>query len=361
MPTFMPFTAVSSRNALQLLAALALLFLPARLAADLVWTPDTGWRLEGGVISGLPPQENYSAVELMNRARTAENRRSYGAAISAYRKVTRRYNTSVYAPEAYYRMGMLMESRHQYTRAFAAFQEIITRYPNTTRFNEVVGQQYRIAATLLDGARNHTHAFLPAFRNREASVIMFEQVIANAPYSTYAELSLMCISRAHRRFKDPASSIEALDRMINFYPKSLLAPDAYLQTADALAAEVAGPNYDQTATKEAVTYYEDFMILYPNDPNIAAAEKGLANMKEVLAESKMRIGNYYLKYRRNYKAARVFFNEAITDYPDSPVAARARAQLKIVDAQLAEQEKVNAAAPGQKPAPPHRKHRFLIF
>jgi len=356
----MSFPAAPYRNAL-LLAVLALLFLPARVRADLVWTPDTGWKLEGGVLSGLPPQENYNAVELMNRARVAENRGSNGTAITAYRKVTKRYNTSVYAPEAYYRIGVLMTARHQYTKAFTAFQEIVQRYPNTTRFNEVVGQQYRIATLLLDGARNHNHMFLPGFRNREVSVSMFEQVIANAPYSAYAELSLMCIARAHRRFKDPAMSIDALDRMINTYPKSLLAPDAYLQTADALAAEVEGPNYDQTATKEAITYYEDFMILYPSDANVGAAEKGLAEMKTVLAESKMRIGNFYFKYRGNYKAARVFYNEAITDYPDSPVAKRAREQLKVVDARLAEQEKANAASPGGRPAPTHRKHRFLIF
>ncbi len=357
----MPSTVLSFRSAL-LLAVLTLPLLPARMAADLVWTADTGWRLEGGIVSGLAPQENFNAVELMNRGRMAEERRSSGAALTAYKKVAKRYSNSVYAPEAYYRLGLIMESRRQYTKAFAAFQEIVMRYPSTTRFNEVVGQQYRIATALLDGARNRGHVFLPGFRNREVSVSMFEQIIANAPYSAYAELSLMCIARAHRRFKNPMMSIDALDRMINTYPKSLLTPDAYLQSAESLAEQVDGPNYDQTATKEAITYYEDFMILYPGDAKIGAAEKGLAEMKQVLAESKMRIAHYYFKYRGNYKAARVFYNEAITDYPDSPVAVRARAQLKIVDARLAEQEKANEAAlAGRKSAAPPRKHRFLFF
>jgi outer membrane protein assembly factor BamD len=170
----------------------------------------------------------------------------------------------------------------------------------------------------------------------------------------------MCIARAHQRFKNPPERIDALDRMINAYPKSLLAPDAYLQIAQAQASLVEGPDYDQTATKEAITYYEDFMILYPGDPNIAVAEKGLAQMKQVLAESKMRIGKYYFKYRNNYKAARVFYNEAITDYPDSSVATRARAQLVRVDAKLSEQEKATASA-GKKAPPPPKKKRFLFF
>jgi len=30
-----------------------LLSMPARLAADLIWTPDGGWKIEGGLTSGL--------------------------------------------------------------------------------------------------------------------------------------------------------------------------------------------------------------------------------------------------------------------------------------------------------------------
>ena len=341
-----------------LLAALALLLLPARLAADLVWTPEGGWKFEGGVVSGLAPAENRTALSLMNKARAAEEKHHYGSALRSYKRVTKRFPNSLYAPEAYYRTGYIRLARHQYLKAFLAFQEIVVRYPSTSKFNQVVGEQYRIATALLDGARNHGWFLFPAFRNREASIPLFEQILMNAPYSEYAPLSLMSIAKAHQIFKDPESSIDALDRMINTYPKSLLTPDAYLRLAQAYAALVEGPNYDQTSTKEAITYYEDFMILYPGDPGIPAAEKGLAQMKQTLAESKLRIGDYYYRYRQNYKAARVFYNEAITDYPDSTVATRARTQLTKVEARLAGQQ-----PPAEKPAtpkPPKKKH-FLFF
>jgi len=232
------------------------------------------------------------------------------------------------------------------------------RYPSTSKFNQVIGEQYRIATALLDGARNRGWLLLPGFRNREGAISLFEQILYNAPYSEYAPLALMNIAKAHQMFKNPEESIDALDRMINTYPKSLLTPDAYLRLAQAYASLVEGPNYDQTSTKEAITYYEDFMILYPGDPNIAAAEKGLAQMKQVLAESKLRIGDYYFKYRSNYKAAKVFYNEAITDYPDSSVALRARTQLVKVEAKL------TGAKPPEEPSappPPPKKKRFLFF
>jgi len=345
-----------------LLLACALAGLPARLAADLVWTPEGGWKIEGGVFSGLSGQESHNAVDLMNRARTAEERGHYHSALKNYERVTKRFSNSIYAPEAFYRTAYIYLARHQYIKAFQAFQEIVMRYPNTTRFNQVIGEQYRIASALLDGARNRGWLILPGFKNREASLGLFEQVLANAPYSEYAPLSLMSEAKAFQTFGDYEEAIDSLDRMINTYPKSLLTPDAYLKMGQAYAALVEGPNYDQTSTKEAITYFEDFVILYPGDPNIATAEKGLAEMKTVLAESKIRLGDYYFKYRKNYKAARVFYNEAITDYPDSPVAGRARTALVKVDALLGAQEKTAiGGTPTPPPPPPPKKKHFLFF
>jgi outer membrane protein assembly factor BamD len=94
---------------------------------------------------------------------------------------------------------------------------------------------------------------------------------------------------------------------------------------------------------------------------MASAEKGLAGMKKVLAQSKLTIADYYYKYRRNYKAAKVFYNEAITVYPDSDVAAQARAKLLIVDAKLEQREGIAPAAGTPPPAEHKKKKRFFIF
>ncbi len=319
------------------LAAVALVCfatLPAR--AELVWTPGSGWSIEGGVLSGLIGDEANNALELMNRARAAEERGNIGTAIKNYDRVSKRYVNSVYGPEAVYRLARLRLSNRQYFKAFDAFQIIVSRYPNSPRFNEVVGEQYRIASALMDGARNRTWGWLPGFRNRDQAIRYFEQIIVNAPYSDYAPLALMNVARAHQRLGNDIEAIDALDRMINFYPQSILAPDAYLKLAETHASLVDGPAYDQASTREAITYFEDFIILFPSDDKVAAAERGLGSMKEVLAESKMTIAEFYFYRRSNFRAARVFYNEAITAFPDSAVAERARAELAKIDAAEAE-------------------------
>jgi outer membrane protein assembly factor BamD len=197
---------------------------------------------------------------------------------------------------------------------------------------------------------------LPGFKQRDKAIEYFETILANAPYSDYAPLALMNIARGHNYLKQTEEAIDALDRMINTYPQSILTPDAYLKLAQTHAKLVDGPYYDQASTKESITYYTDFMLLYPSDANVAVAEKGLDQMKTMLAESKIKIGDFYFHKRDNYKAARVFYNEAITAYPDSAVANRAKAKLAEVDAKAAR----NAPAAPGAPAPVKKK-RFWIF
>jgi outer membrane protein assembly factor BamD len=322
--------------------------------ADLVWSRETGWRVEGGALSGLAGPEGRKALDMMNDARTAEDKGSNRSAIKGYSAVAKKYPNSIYAPEAFYRSAKLHLVRKEYTKAFDDYQQVISRYPNTKRFNEIIGEQYRIASALLDGARGRIFfGLLPGFVSREKALEYFETILANAPYSDYAPLSLMNIARGHTKLKQTEDAMDALDRMINNYPQSLLAPDAYLKLAQAHASLVDGPYYDQASTKESITYFTDFMLLFPSDPNVAAAEKGLDGMKTMLAESKMKIGDFYFYKRSNLTAAKVFYNEAITAYPESAVAARAKIRLAEVEAKatgkpVAPENKAEGDAPKRK-------------
>jgi outer membrane protein assembly factor BamD len=334
-----------------LLLPIALGALAGIARADLVWSRETGWRVEGGVMSGLTGASGRDALDLMNKARLAEENRHAGAALKAYAKVTKKYATSIYAPEAYYHTAKIYLGRREYFKAFEAYQEILARYPNTRRFNEVIEREYSIASRLLDGAHNHVWGWLPGFADRGKAVQYMSIIVSNAPYNDYAPLALMACAEGEIYLGDTEEAIDTLDRVINNYPQSVLAPEAYLKLSVEHARLVEGPYYDQSESKLAVTYDEDFMILYPSDPKIAAAANGLDQMKKMLALSKVKIGDFYFYKRDDYTAARVFYNEAITSYPDSDVAKLARTRLGQVEA------KANAAANSGSV----KKKHFLVF
>ncbi len=345
------------------LAALAVLLLvPARLSADLVWTPEGGWKVQGGVLTAFTGEEGHNALESMNKARTAEEAGRDGTALKHYNVVVKKYPNSVYAAEALYRSGLIQQKRRQYHKAFETYQAMVSRYPNSEKFNQVIGEQYRIASDLFEGKRAKSVSWLPGFRSRERAIGYFELIVQTAPYSDYAPLALMNAARGYKKMTETEAAIDALDRMINTYPRNVLTPDAYLKIAETHASLVDGPAYDQSSTKEAITYYEDYMILFPGDAGMASAEKGLERMKIVLARSKLTMADYYFKYRKNYKAAKVFYNEAITVYPDSPVAKEAHEKLVTVEAKLEEMAKTAPAQPNApRPAQPKKAKRFWIF
>jgi outer membrane protein assembly factor BamD len=114
-----------SRRPALLTLALAAVFLslPARLAAELVWTPGTGWTVQGGAFSGLLGTEGRNALDLMNKARASEESGSVGSALSAYGKVAKNYPNSIYAPEALYRSAKLRLGRKEFFKAFELWGE----------------------------------------------------------------------------------------------------------------------------------------------------------------------------------------------------------------------------------------------
>jgi outer membrane protein assembly factor BamD len=334
-------------------AALALIA-PHRLLADLTWTPAGGWQVEGGALTGLTGTNGTRALDMMNKARHDEETGSPSSAMSLYEKVAKKYSSSIYASEALFRAGKIRVARHQYFDGFTDFQTIVQRYPNTKRFDEVIGEIYRIAADLLNGQRNRAWGWLPMFRNRTRGIQYFEVVIIDAPYSDYAPLALMDAARGYQGEKETELAIDSLDRLVNTYPQSVLAPVAYLKLGDLFASLTDGPEYDQASTKQAMTYYDDYMILFPGDADIAKAAAGVDRMKTILAQSKIYIGDFYFYKRLNFTAAKIFYNEAITSYPDSGPARVAKRRLVELDA------KVATLTVGPKGTAPKAK-RFWLF
>jgi outer membrane protein assembly factor BamD len=332
----------------------------ADLRADLVWTPQTGWKAEGGVLAGALPEPDRNALDSMNKARADEERGRRSAAMSRYEGVAKKYPNSVYAAEALFRSAHIRYVRRQYVKAFDSFQDVVSKYPNSPRFNSIIGEQYLIANALLEGKRPRYFGWIPGFKNRTKGIEFFEKIVETAPHSEYAPMSLMNVARGHQKLGQPDEAIDALDRMINDYQQNLLAPDAYLKLAQTHASLVQGPAYDQASTQQAITYYQDFLILFPSDTNVPSVDKGLTEVRKTFSESKIVIGDFYFYKRDNFKAARVLYNEAITAYPDSAVAEVARQRLAAV-----EKKETKAKAAALPPAPetprPKPKRSFWLF
>lgn len=277
-----------------------------------------------------PAQQTELARPYYERALEAENLGKTRRALKSYEKIYKDYPAAEFAAQSMFNYAVIQYERENWRKSFEIFQTILAYHASFPRFNQLIEYQFRIALALSDGD-GVRFLFVIPYRAHNRAVGYFEAVIRNAPYSELAPLALMNIALIRQYKGETIEAIDALDRLINSYPNSLLAPDAYFTLAETFADLVQGPYYDQGATREAISYFEDFLILFSQSPQVGEAEHSLAEMKDVLARSKLTIGEYYFEYRRWYRSAEIFLNEAITIAPDSPAAARAREVIAEIE------------------------------
>lgn len=309
---------------------LALSLNQVALAVTFDWLP---W-VESRNAAFLPVEEqDQLAAPLWETGQGEEANGKTGNALDTYEALVKRYPGSRYAAMATFRMAEIRERQGKYQKAFRNYERIAVQYPDYEDFNAVIESQYQVARTTHQ-KKTANFLFIP-YRNYGAAVGYYESIVRNAPFSDYAPQSLMHVAEIHQKRKDVVPAVFALERIIENYPKLDLAADAYLELGDTYAEQVAGPQYDQGATRDAIAYYEDYLILYPEDDDAGKAENQLDTMYDTLSRSKLQLGRYYYKYRQNYQAARVFLNEAITVSPESKAATEARELLDKLD-QLAD-------------------------
>lgn len=303
--------------------------------ADLIWDREKGWYAEGGLAELFFPREDDSknAVEAMNKAKLAQEAGDFREASSLYKYVYKNYELSIFAPEALLQMGKILRARNRIEGAFEKYQTIVKEYPNYDKFNQVIEAQYQLAQDLQNGARLRLFwGVFPGFRSLETAVEYYETVVRNARYSDYAAPALMNIAEISIKRNNTDEAIYALDRLISNYPQNILNDKAYYKIARTYQDIVQGSSYDQESTTAAMNYFEDYLALFPDAPQVADAERGLQETKNTLAKSKYDIGEYYYVIKRNDRAAKIFFNETITTAPNSDFAQKAKARIERIEA-----------------------------
>jgi len=303
--------------------------------ADLVWSPDSGWQVEGGVLGPLfgDMGASKSALEAMNKAKAAQEAGRYWSALSQYNQVIADFPGSVFAPEALFQESLIYIERNQFEKAYDTLDRIIKRYPDYPNFNGIIRQQFR-AGDLMATERPYLMGIIPWFKDPGKAADFYEGVAKNAPATEYAPMALMKIALldlSRSSFLDSgenaAKAIDALKRLINDYPQSMLASNAYLELADVYAKLVIGPPYDQGSTRQSIRYLEDFLYYYKESPDAPAAEQKRNNLLDTYARSQVILGDFYYYYRNSNRAALIFYNQAVTLAPTSSAATEARTQI----------------------------------
>ncbi len=272
------------------------------------------------------------ATELLELGKGEFENKNLSKASKIFKRIAKNYPSTKAASEALYLSGRVMMNQGQWTNAFELLQQIIDKHPNYPNFDQVIGAQFECATALMKGSPGKRFGIISTFKKYNKSITFFETIVQKAPYSDYAPLSLMNVAIVAQKMKNSEVAIDALDRIINDYPQSNLKADAYYNLAKTYASLTQSHQYDQGSTRQGISYYEDFLALFPDSEYVSEVEANLDELENTLAKSRFEIGNFFYFHRNNNTAAIVFYNEAITIAPESISAAEAKERLADIEA-----------------------------
>ncbi len=153
------------------------------------------------------------------------------------------------------------------------------------------------------------------------AIEIFKRITLDLPLDENADDALVALGDAHRAISAYASAEEAYRRLLSDYPHSSLVPEAEYKLGMTFLDQVLPAALDQSMTKQAISQFEYFIAAFPSSDFVDEAAERILELRTRLAAKRYESATLYFILRQP-KAARVYLESVIVEYPDT-VWARA--------------------------------------
>jgi outer membrane protein assembly factor BamD len=309
-----------------------LVLLPARSPAPLMYVPGEGWYYES--YGETARWQRTRAKDQLQVAEDAFAKQDYSTTLRAAHRVMRVWPLSDYAPRAQYLIARCLEKKGKSEAAFNAYQNIIDKYPKSTDYNEVLWRQFGIAGRFLDGEWFKLWNVIPLYPSMDETAKLYDKIVANGPYSEVAPHAQLNIGAAREKQKDYAEAVKAYNTAADRYNgQPLVAADAMYRAGVAWQKQADTAEYDQNAAAQAIAAYTDFLVVFPDDTRVAAAQAAITKLKAEQVRGSFAIAKFY-EHGHKWAGAIIYYNDVLQLDANSPLAAQARERIEALKPRL---------------------------
>ena len=287
------------------------------------------------------PRSYPSAQEQFEYAHALESKGDYKRAMDAYQKVVDDFPTSPVAAEAQFRVAEMLEKTRSYYAAFNAYQAVLDKYPSYPKINLILNRQFKIGNLFLQGKTIGFLKINPVGSYKRA-IAIYSKILSNAPFSDLAPNAQYNLGMACMHKKDYTEAAIEFEKIPIRHPHSEFVPAAKYQLGVCAYRQASAAPYDQEASQEAINRLREYVEEYPSDKNVELAKEMLTELQGKKAASLYQIGSFY-EARGNPKAALIYLQEVIRDYPLTRFAEKARKIAKREEKKLEAAEAIRQA------------------
>ena len=302
--------------------------IPFRAPAPLVYRPGEGWNYEpyGGAVNWRRP----NAMKQMEVAQQAFDRKDYGLALRAARRVVAQWPLSDSAPQAQYLVGRCYEAKGRTARAFREYQSLLEKQPKIANFEEILRRQFDIAGLYFNGKWFYLYGVIPLFSSMERTAELYSKIVKSGPYSEVAPQAQLKIGATREKQKDFVLAAEAYELAADrYHDRPKIASEALYREGLAYQKQAQKAEYDQTTAAQAISTFNDFLTLYPTDSRVPEAQKIIGSLKTEQARGFFMVAKFYERAHR-WRGAVIYYNEAQLRDPSSVYATEAKQRIEAL-------------------------------
>lgn len=233
------------------------------------------------------------------------------------------YNNSVYYLAYCYYIQADLDLSNRYLSQYLGLKGDLPFFEKALQLKFQIAEMYR--------TNRHRHLFarkwLPTlFGSKDAAMAIYDEVIASLSNKEIAIQALFQKGIILKKRKEFEESVEVFKTLARRYEVHELAEQSFLQISEVYLARSLHESQNPDLLDLAQLNFVAFQKAFPSSPLRDQVLGNVLAMKEEFAKSLYATARFYQR-KTKHQAARIYFDELLTKFPDTEVAKNCREKV----------------------------------
>jgi len=216
-------------------------------------------------------------------------------------------------------------------KQFQCLEDLIAGFPDRINFTEIIDKEYEIGNDFAQGHRDIPLSWLPWIKDSDKAPEIYKTILKQAPFAKFAPALKLKLGRVYLKEEKNEQALRMFRKVIKEHPKTKEAKYARFELANALVQlSFKAGDGDGAYAREAESVLKETLKIYPEDPETLWINQSMRETDEVRSERLYKLAEFY-QSRDNPEAAKRYFNDLLSRFPDSKYAKTAETHLKELD------------------------------
>lgn len=263
----------------------------------------------------------------------------FDQALKIYQDFVKENPDDLRRAEAQYKVGEMYEHLTKYWDAYKAYKKLVEETASNQYWDLAIERMFAIGNVYLAGQHQMMWKIpMPADMNKVVEV--YQTIIKSAPFGPYAPLATFHCGLAREKQKKWPEAVKFYEDILDKYPKNDLIDDAQYQIGYVWTKAARQPEYDQTAAQKGIDAFQDYLARFKRSDKTEQATENIGMLQQRLSGGSLSVAKFYDK-TGNYPAALVYYNEVITQTPDSVAGQEARQRKRVLEDLISETKQLS--------------------